>query len=230
MKLFNEDYRNVKLEEKVDFILCDIPYNIGKNAYGSNPQWWNGSKIKNGKSSLAYTEFFTGDSEFSISDLLTYIYSILKENKSAVIFCSYEELSEIILTYKNYGFKKCLPLVFIKNNSAEVLKANMRIVGACEYGVQLFNGQLGKFNNERKMIKNWFEFPYIKNKRHPNEKPVQILETFIKLFTDENETVLDMCMGSGSTGEACKNLNRKFIGIEKDEKYYEISKKRLFEE
>ncbi len=227
MKLFNNDYREIFLEDKLDFILCDIPYNIGTNAYASNPRWWNNGNYKEGKSEKAESKFFETDENFPIDDLLLYIIQNLKENCSAIIFCSIEELSEIIQKYKIFGFKKYLPLVFIKNNSAEVLKANMRIVGACEYGIQLFNGKLGKFNNNKKMIKNWFEFKNVTNKVHPNEKPVELLEQFINLFTNEGETVLDMCMGSGTTGIACKNTNRHFIGIEKDEKYFNIAKERL---
>lgn len=62
---------------------------------------------------------------------------------------------------------------------------------------------------------------------HPTQKPVTLLEYLIKTYTLENETVLDFTMGSGSTGVACKNLNRNFIGIEKDEKYFEIAKQRI---
>lgn len=64
-------------------------------------------------------------------------------------------------------------------------------------------------------------------KSHPTQKSVALLEYLIKTYTLENETVLDFCMGSGSTGVACKNLNRHFIGIEQDEKYVEISRKRI---
>lgn len=64
---------------------------------------------------------------------------------------------------------------------------------------------------------------------HPTQKPVPLLEYLIKTYTLENETVLDFTMGSGSTGVACKNLNRKFIGIEKDDKYFEIAKTRIFQ-
>ena len=63
---------------------------------------------------------------------------------------------------------------------------------------------------------------------HPTQKPVPLLEYLIKTYTLENETVLDFTMGSGSTGVACQNLNRKFIGIEKDDKYFEIAKNRIF--
>lgn len=62
---------------------------------------------------------------------------------------------------------------------------------------------------------------------HPTQKPIDLLEYLIKTYTQENDLVLDSCMGSGSTGVACKHLNRQFIGIEKDEKYFEIAKKRI---
>ena len=62
---------------------------------------------------------------------------------------------------------------------------------------------------------------------HPTQKPVDLLEYLIKTYTNENDTVLDFTMGSGSTGVACKNLNRNFIGIEKDEKYFDIAKQRI---
>ena len=73
-------------------------------------------------------------------------------------------------------------------------------------------------------------FNAIKNKCHPCEKPVALLEYLIKTYTLENETVLDFTMGSGSTGVAAKNLNRKFIGIEKDDKYFNIAKARIYED
>lgn len=68
------------------------------------------------------------------------------------------------------------------------------------------------------------------NKKHPTQKPVDLLMYLIETYTDEEATVLDFCMGSGSTGVACKYTNRKFIGCDKSRKYYEIARKRLEEE
>lgn len=62
---------------------------------------------------------------------------------------------------------------------------------------------------------------------HPTQKPIKLMERIIEVFTNEGDTVLDFCMGSGSTGVACKNLNRNFIGIEKYETYFNIAQKRL---
>jgi len=69
-----------------------------------------------------------------------------------------------------------------------------------------------------------------KNKQHPTQKPVALMEYLIKTYTKENETVLDFTMGSGSTGVAAKNLNRSFIGIEQDDKYFNIAKDRINED
>jgi site-specific DNA-methyltransferase (adenine-specific) len=68
-----------------------------------------------------------------------------------------------------------------------------------------------------------------RGKVHPTQKPVTLAEYFIKTYTNENETVLDNCMGSGTTGVACKNLNRNFIGIELDPEYFKIAGKRINE-
>jgi site-specific DNA-methyltransferase (adenine-specific) len=69
--------------------------------------------------------------------------------------------------------------------------------------------------------------PNRKGKLHPTEKPVELLEWLVRTYTNENDIVLDNCMGSGTTGVACKKLNRQFIGIEKDENYFKISKVRI---
>ena len=71
--------------------------------------------------------------------------------------------------------------------------------------------------------------PNRKGKLHPTQKPVALLEYLIKTYTNEGETVLDFTMGSGTTGVACKNLNRNFIGIELDPEYFKIAEKRIVE-
>jgi DNA modification methylase len=92
------------------------------------------------------------------------------------------------------------------------------------YGKQI---QVETINKGERYPLNFLEFKRDKDKLHPTQKPVDLLEYLIKTYTLENETVLDFTMGSGSTGVACKNLNRNFIGIEKDDKYFEIAKNRI---
>ena len=69
----------------------------------------------------------------------------------------------------------------------------------------------------------------IGNKQHPTEKPIELMKLYIENSSNQNDTVLDPFMGSGSTGVACKNINRNFIGIELDENYFNIAKKRIEE-
>ena len=71
------------------------------------------------------------------------------------------------------------------------------------------------------------EFSRDKNRLHPTQKPVELLEYLVKTYSNEGETVLDNCMGSGSTGVACMNTNRKFIGIELDKGYFDIAERRI---
>ena len=85
-------------------------------------------------------------------------------------------------------------------------------------------------SNGMRYPKNLIQFIRDKSKVHPTQKPIALMEYLIKTYTNENETVLDFTMGSGSTGVAAKNLNRNFIGIEQDDKYFEIAKQRINEQ
>ena len=91
---------------------------------------------------------------------------------------------------------------------------------------------LAHFNSGGKMVDskyptNVLDFSKVTKPLHPTQKPVALLEYLIKTYTNENDLVLDNCMGSGSTGVACVNTNRRFIGIELDEKYFETAKNRI---
>ena len=96
--------------------------------------------------------------------------------------------------------------------------------GSSNYGSQV---QVTTDNQGFRYPKTVLQFSPDKNKVHPTQKPVALLEYLIKTYTNENDTVLDFTMGSGSTGVAAKNLNRKFIGIEKDQNYFNIAKDRI---
>lgn len=86
------------------------------------------------------------------------------------------------------------------------------------------------YNPKKRYPKSYIEFSNRTEKTtHPTQKPVPLMEYLIKTYTNEGETVLDNCMGSGTTGVACKNLNRNFIGMELDDKYFEIAKRRISE-
>lgn len=130
---------------------------------------------------------------------------------------------------KRYGLNNYINLVFRKNFSAQVLKANMKIVGNCEYGLVLYRDKLPKFRNNGKMIFNCIDWPRDNDseKIHPTQKPVKLLETLISIFTDEGDVVIDPVAGSGSTLIAAENLNRKSFGFEIKKDFCENANKWL---
>ena len=141
-----------------------------------------------------------------------------------IVFCAFEQMSPLIEIAKSYGYNHYIPLIFCKNYSAQVLKANMKIVGATEYALVLYREKLPKFNNNGKMIFNWFEWKRDSAKEypkiHPTQKPVCVLKRLIEIFTDPEDVVIDPCAGSGSTLRAARELGRNSYGFEVSTKYY----------
>lgn len=229
--LYNDHFQNYKSYQipKAQLVIADIPYNIGKDAYGSNPSWYEGGDNKNGESKLAGKTFFDTDENFRISEFLHFCSKMLvrepKDKGKApcmIVFCEFEQQFELIEKAKKYGFMRYINLVFRKNFSAQVLKANMRIVGNCEYAVLLYRDKLPKFNNNGKMVFNCMDWGRDNSvpKIHPTQKPVKLLEKLIKIFTDEGEVVIDPVAGSGSTLLAAMNCNRKGYGFEIKKNFY----------
>ena len=230
VKLFNDHFQNYKVYgiPKAQLIIADIPYNIGKNAYGSNPAWYIDGDNANGESKLANSTFFDTDNDFRISEFLHFCTKMLRpepkekqgrtQSKSPcmIVFCSFEQQFELIEKAKRYGLNHYINLVFRKNFSAQVLKANMRIVGNCEYAILLYRDKLPKFNNHGKMVMNCMD--WIRDnetpKIHPTQKPVKLLQLLIEIFTDEGEVVIDPVAGSGSTLVAALKSNRNSYGFE----------------
>jgi site-specific DNA-methyltransferase (adenine-specific) len=133
-----------------------------------------------------------------------------------IVFCSFEQQFILIEEAKKHGLNNYINLVFRKNFSAQVLKANMRIVGNSEYAILLYREKLPKFNNHGRMVFNVLDWPRETEteKIHPTQKPVSLLENLIDIFTDEDEVVIDPVAGSGSTLIAAKNMNRRAYGFE----------------
>ena len=153
--LYNDHFQNYKQYNipKAQLIIADIPYNLGNNAYASNPSWYVDGDNKNGESNLAGKEFFDTDKDFRVSEFLHFCTKMLRpEPKEAgkapcmIVFCEFEQQFEIIQKAKQYGLKNYINLVFRKNFSAQVLKANMKIVGNCEYAVLLYRDKLPKLS------------------------------------------------------------------------------------
>ena len=229
--LYNDHFQNFKSYQipKAQLIIADIPYNIGKNAYGSNPSWYVGGDNKNGESDKAGKEFFDTDKDFRPAEFMHFCSKMLKKEPqergqapAMIVFCEFEQQFNLIELAKRYGLNNYINLIFRKNFSAQVLKANMRIVGNAEYGLLFYREKLPKFNNKGKMIFNVIEWERDSEtpKIHPTQKPVGLLKRLIEIFTDEGEVVIDPCAGSGSTLIAALELNRKAYGFEIKKPFY----------
>ena len=230
-ELFNDHFQNWKshLIQKAQLIIADIPYNVGNYAYGSNPSWYVGGDNANGPSDLAGTSFFDTDKDFRISEFLNFCTTLLvrepKETGKApcmIVFCEFEAQFEMIEKAKKFGLNKYINLILRKNFSAQVLKANMRVVGNCEYALILFRDKLPKFNNNGKMVFNCMDIERdTKTKKiHPTQKSVPLLENLIKIFTDPGDVVIDPVAGSGTTLLAALNCGRSSYGFEIKKDFY----------
>lgn len=255
IELYRDNFQNYKRYgiPKAQLVIADIPYNIGADAYGSNPMWYKGGDNSNGESKFAKASFFNSDGYFKIAEYMHFCNKLLipepKEKGKApamIVFCAFEQIQTVVEYGKRYGFNNYFPLFFCKNYSAQVLKANMRIVGATEFAVVLYRDKLPKFNNGRqidpetgkavrgtgKMVFDWFEWQRDGKevpKIHPTQKPISVLKKLIQVFTDEGDVVIDPCAGSGSTLRAAYELNRNSYGFEIDRKFFKKAKKEMIE-
>lgn len=224
-EIFHDHFQNFKRYQipKAQLVICDIPYNIGNNAYGSNPSWYIGGDRKNGESKNAGKSFFDTDENFRIKEFFHFCqHMMIREPKQRgaapcmVVFCEFEQQFALINLAKENGFTGYINLVFRKNFSAQVLKANMRIVGNCEYGLVLYRDKLPKFNNDSKMVFNCIEVERDTKtpKIHPTQKSVPLLEFMINIFTDPGDVVIDPVAGSGTSLLAAINCGRDSYGFE----------------
>ena len=247
-EIYNDNFQNFKRYNipKAQLVFADIPYNIGTNFYGSNPMWYKGGDNKNGESKLAGKAAFNTDFNFNIAEYFHFCNRLLKpepkksngRGKSSdapcmIVFCAFEQIQTVIKYAEKYGFKKHIFLVFCKNYSPQVLKANMRICGATEYALILYRDKLPKFRNNGHMIFNWFEWKRDGKdipKIHPAQKPVTVLKRLIEIFTDPGDVVIDPCAGSGSTLRAAKELGRNSYGFEISKEFYMKAKEEMLKD
>lgn len=233
MELYRDHFQNYKRYNipKAQLIIADIPYNIGNYAYASNPSWYKDGDNKNGESELAGKTFFDTDNDFRIPEFMHFVSTMLKKEPKEtnqagcmIVFCEFEQQFMLIEEGRKYGFNHYINLVFRKNYSAQVLKANMKIVGNCEYAMLLYRDKLPKFRNNGRMIFNCVDIPenycfdYQRDtetpKIHPNQKSIFVLKNLIEIFTDPGDVIIDPCAGSGVTLLAAEQLGRKSYGFE----------------
>lgn len=238
IELFNDSFQNYKVYgiPKAQLILTDVPYVLGNKAYASNPSWYVDGDNRNGESDKAGKQFFSSDSEFRPAEFMHFCSKMLiKEPKQKgkspcmVMFCEFEQQFKFIELGRKYGLNHYINLVFRKDFSAQVLKANMKIVGNCEYGLVLYREKLPKFNNDGRMIFNCFDWARDSNtpKVHPTQKPVPLLERLIGIFTDRGDVVIDPCAGSGTTLLAAANMGRKAYGFEVNKGFYNDARNKV---
>lgn len=221
----------------IDMILCDLPYGTTAckwdNIIPFEPLWEQYERIikDNGAIVLFGSEPFS--SKLRTSNLKNYRYDWIWEKSLGAnpLLCKKQPMKY----HENIS-------VFYKKQSTynpQMVKGKMRNKKPVTWGNkkdEIYNGSLSSFNGKDNVNDLYYprSYQYFSNanqkeKLHPTQKPVALLEYLIKTYTDEDEIVLDNCMGSGSTGVACINTNRRFIGIELDKKYFNISVKRIYE-
>lgn len=257
-ELYNDSMQNWKKYpiKKAQLVIADVPYNVGNNFYGSNPMWYKNGDNKNGESNLAGKAAFYSDFNFNLYEFFHFCSQLMKkepkrggargrssEAPCMIVFGSFEQIPTLINAAKKHGFVNYIPLIFCKNYSPQVLKANMRVVGATEYALLFYRSCLPKFRNGAKydeegktirgtgkMIFNWFEWQKDGKdipKIHPAQKPVNVIKRLIEIFTDKGDVVIDPCAGSGSTGRACLELDREFYGFEISKEFYSKAKRKM---
>lgn len=234
-------------------IIADVPYNVGNNFYGSNPMWYKNGDSSNGESKLAGKAAFNSDFNFNLYEYFHFCSKMLKkddhrpvprgrssDSPCMIVFCSFEQIQTLIDAAKKHGFVNYIPLVFVKNYSPQVLKANMRVVGATEYALLFYRNKLPKFRNGLQidengknihgtghMVFNWITWEKDGKsipKIHPAQKPVGVLKKLIETFTDPGDVVIDPCCGSGATLRAAHELGRSAYGFEIDRNFFTRAK------
>ena len=203
--------------ESVDLIVTDPPYKI---ITGGD---------KNGKNSVRPQGILRGNrklfknNQVKISEWMPELYRVLKYNTHCYVFSNSLNLKDMLNLSEQCGFKLVNLLVWEKNNCTP----SQYYMKNCEYVLLLRKGKAKWINNigASKTVHRFNNI--ISNKTHPTEKPVGLMRFYIENSSNENDIVLDPFMGSGSTGVACVNTNRNFIGIELDEQYFKTAKSRI---
>ena len=220
IKLYKGDCLEVMKDisdKSIDLIVTDPPYLIKyKTNYRKDKKHDFCSEIAN-----------DGNYEL-ISNYIKECYRILKNDTAMYMFCNCDRVDYFKQELEKAGFKIKNMIIWVKNNwTAGDLKAQFgkqyEIIFLVNKGRKYFNG---------KRITDVWNFDRVSGNKqvHQNQKPLDLLEQCILKHSEENDIVFDGFMGSGSTGVACKHTNRRFIGIELDDNYFEIAKKRIEEE
>lgn len=231
LSLFNGDCLKVMQDipqKSIDLILCDLPY-------GTTACKWD-SIIPFGLLWEQYDRVIKDNGAVVLFAAQPFTTKLIQSNLKDFRYCWYWKKNNVT----GGQFAKVQPMrciedicVFYRKKPTYNPQGIVKIINPVK---REMNNQSNvyKWRGKEMYIQQYTNYPkhlicFAKDKTnlHPTQKPVALLEYLIKTYTNEGETVLDNCMGSGSTGEACLNTNRRFMGIEKDDKYFNIAKNRL---
>jgi site-specific DNA-methyltransferase (adenine-specific) len=226
--------------KSIDAIICDLPYGTTACKWDSvipfEPLWAQYKRIikDNGAIVLFGSQPFT--SALVVSNIKWFKYELIWEKSmpsgmatSAFMPMKYHE--NIVIFYDK---KPTYNKIMAERSEAGKVRAKTPICGAYKANHVNLNQQITKqYDVEKVNPKSILKFASVPNakgyKLHPTQKPVDLIKYIVKTYTNQGDVVLDNCMGSGTTGVACKNLGRKFIGIEQNANYFEVAKKRINE-
>lgn len=217
----------------IDFIITDPPYNLGlfMKKRGTNM-----NKLRDGHfAASGWDDLNFNDWVLEMDKLFSECHRVLKRRGNLIMFMSIIKVETLITLAEKHKFYYKTVGVWHKTNPIP-RNMNLQFINSTETWIYLVNdGTTGTFNNGGKAIHDFVETATISKKerklgKHPTQKPIGLLNHFIKILSNENDIVLDPFMGSGSTAVSCKELNRKFVGIELNQNYFELAKKRILED
>ena len=220
-------------DKSIDMILCDLPYGTTRNKWDVvidlDSLWSQYERIIKDNGAIVLFAQTPFDKVLGSSNLKLLKYEWIWEKNKATGFLNSKKMplkahENILVFYKKLPTYN--PQGLIKKEAPTINKGNRgRMSEVSNYGVANKDAIQEYENYPRDLLK----FGVVMRPIHPTQKPLSLLMYLVRTYTNENQVILDNCMGSGSTGVACVNTNRKFIGIELDDKYFEISKSRLNE-
>lgn len=232
MRLYNDDCINIlkKIRDaSIDLVVTDCPYHIVSGGctndavkIGRYTECGGMLSHRNGNVENTKTGKLFEHNEIEFSDWMPEVYRVLKPETHCYVMINARNLKDLWLSAEKAGFAFQNLLIWDKGNSTP----NRWYMQSYELILMLRKGKARKINHMG--TSNILRVPnIIRTKRHPTEKPPDLMKVLIENSTNEDDTVLDPFMGVGGTGIACKELNRDFIGIEIDKQYYTIAEKRI---
>lgn len=216
----------------VSLILTDPPYNLGlfMKSRGTNM----GKLRENHFAVSGWDQLGARDWETKMDAFFSAAARVMKMRGSMIVFMSLIKVQSIIELATKHGFYYKTTGVWHKTNPLP-RNMNLQFVNSTEAWLYfVFKGTTGTFNNGKKVVHDYVETSVVplsekKFGKHPTQKPIALMEHFVKLLTNKGDTVFDPFMGSGSSGVASLKLGRKFIGIEMSKEYFNLARKRMAE-